>query len=313
MKIGVFGAGGVGGYFGAVLARAGYPVTIVARGEHLRAICTAGLRVQSPKGDFAVMPAQATDDPSQIGPLDAVIVGVKAWQVRAAAAAIRPLIGRNTRVVPLQNGVEAANQLMEVLGEEHVVGGLCRIIASIAAPGVICHSGMEPTVVLGELDGSELRAGARELLTAFRAAGVSAQATADIRARLWEKLLFIAGISGAGAVARAMIGEVRRIPETRKLLQELMEEAAAVAFAQGVHLAEDIVLRTLAFIDTLPADGTASMQRDVVNGRPSELEAINGTIVRLGKALGVPTPTNDFVYASLLPCEVRARGLLSHE
>ncbi len=307
LKIAVYGVGGVGGYFGAMLARAGNPVSLIARGEHLKAVREHGLRIQTPKEEFAIKPAAASDNPADIGAVDVVIVGVKAWQVPEVAKALRPLLRPNTRVVPLQNGVEAVDQLAQVLGHEHVLGGLCRIIASIAAPGVIKIGGMEPVVVLGELDGSEMVSHARALVEAFRAAGVNIQTSRDIQAALWEKWLFIAAVSGVGAVSRANIGEMRRLPPTRALLQQVMEEVAALARKRGVRLADDIVARTMAFIDSMPAEGTASMQRDLANGRPSELEAIIGGVVRFGKDAGVPVPATQFIYASLLPQETRAR------
>lgn len=308
LNIAVYGVGGVGGYFGGVLARAGNPVSLIARGEHLKAIRANGLRIQTPKEQFTITPAAASDNPADIGPVDVVIVGVKAWQVPDAAKAMRPLLKPDTRVLPMQNGVEAVDDLAKAVGREHVLGGLCRVIASIAAPGVIQLGGMEPVLVLGELDGSELTGNASRLYDAFRAAGVNVQKTADIQAALWEKLLFIAAMSGVGAVSRANAGEMRQSPPTRALLRQVMEEAAAVARKRGVRIAPDVVARTLAFIDSLPAEGTASMQRDVANGRPSELEAIIGSVVRLGRADRVPVPTTEFIYAALLPQEARARS-----
>ncbi len=308
LTIAVYGVGGVGGYFGGVLARAGYPVSLIARGEHLNAIRANGLKIKTPKEEFTIKPAGASDNPDDIGPVDVVIVGVKAWQVPEAARAMRPLLNSDTRVVPLQNGVEAVEQLAKELGREHVLGGLCRVIASIAALGVIQIGGLEPTVVLGELDGSPLSGNAKKLLEAFRSAGVNAQAATDIQAALWEKLLFISSISAVGAVSRATAGEMRQSPPTRALLQQLMEEVAEVARRRGVRLADDIVARTMAFIDNLPVEATASMQRDVMAGRASELEAIVGSVVRLGRDAGVATPAMDFTYAVLLPQEMRSRA-----
>lgn len=308
LKIAVYGVGGVGGYFGATLARAGSPVSLIARGEHLRAIREQGLKIVTPKEEFTVSPVAASENPADIGPVDIVLVGVKAWQVPDAAKAMRPLLKPNTRVVPLQNGVEAVDDLAQVVGREHVLGGLCRVIASIAAPGVIKIGPMEPVVAFGEVDGSELAGNAASLFEAFRAAGVNVQKTPDIQAALWEKLLFIAAVSGVGAASRANVGEVRQSPPTRALLQQVMEEVAAVARQRGVHIAPEIVARTMAFIDNMPGEGTASMQRDVAAGRPSELEAIIGSVNRLGSAAGVPTPATQFIYASLLPQERRARS-----
>jgi 2-dehydropantoate 2-reductase len=306
--IAVFGAGGVGGYFGAILARAGYPVAFIARGPHLEAIRKDGLHVQSPKGDFNITPAQVTDNPVDVAPVEAVLLGVKAWQVPEAARAIRPLLTRTTKVLPLQNGVETADQVQQVLGPQHTLVGLCRIISSVTAPGHIYHAGMEPTIALGEPDGSVLSAKGQTLADALRAAGVVVETPPDIQAALWAKLVFVAAVSGAGAVARATIGEVRECPPARHLLSQLMEEVVAVAHARGIRLGEDVIPRTLAFVESLPASETASMQRDIVDGRRSELEYIIGAVVRLGDQTGVSTPTMDCVYASLLPQELRARG-----
>ncbi|MGH9499082.1 MAG: 2-dehydropantoate 2-reductase [Terriglobales bacterium] len=308
MKVSVFGIGGVGGYFAAVLARAGYPVSVVARGPQLEAVRRNGLRILSPKGDFTTPVAKASDRAVDIGPVDAVILAVKAWQVNEAASAMQPMLTPATRVLPLQNGVEATEQLQQILGPRNPLMGLCRIIASIASSGVIRHGGLEPTIALGEPDGSALAANARALADALIAAGVKVQTPPDMPAALWEKLLFIAALSGTGAVTRSTIGELRTIAPTRDLLQQLMVEVAAVARGRGIHLAEDTVQRTMAFVDASPADGTASMQRDMAAGRPSELEAIIGAVVRFGDQAGIPTPAMDYVYASLLPQENRARG-----
>jgi 2-dehydropantoate 2-reductase len=303
----IVGAGGVGGYFAAVLARAGYPVSVVARGAQLEAIRRDGLRILSPKGDFTTKVEKASDKPEELGPVDAVILAVKAWQVTEAASTMRPLLTPTARVLPLENGVEATAQVQQVLGPKHSLMGLCRIIASVESPGCIRHGGLDPTVALGEPDGSALSENALALAEALKAAGVTVQTPPDIHAALWEKLIFIAALSGTGAVARSTIGEVRTCPPTRELLQQLMEEVAAVARSRGIRLAEDVVKQTLAFVDASPADGTASMQRDIVAGKPSELEAIIGAVVRFGDQAGVPTPAMDYVYASLLPQENRAR------
>jgi 2-dehydropantoate 2-reductase len=310
MRLAIFGAGSVGGYFGGCLARAGHEVVFIARGEHLRAIQTHGLRVDSPKGDFLVRPAHATGDPAQAGTVDVVIVGVKAWQVPDAALAMRPMLNPQTFVVPLQNGVEAAGQLSEAIGPARVVGGLCRIISAIAGPGHIRHGGMEPTVIIGELDRRPSERTER-LRAALEAAGVATEVAVDIHAALWEKFLFLAPLSGVGAVARAPIGILRGLPETRQLLVAAMHEVLAVARARGVALPADAVDRALATVDAAPAEGSASMQRDVIAGRPSELESQSGAVVRLGREAAVPTPVHAFIYQTLLPMEMRARGHLS--
>lgn len=308
MRIAVFGTGGVGGYFGGRLAQAGEEVIFIARGEHLRAIRERGLRVDSIKGDFVIRPAQATDNPAEVGPVDAILVGVKAWDVPQAAQLMRPMVGPETFVVPLENGVEAPDQLAEVLGREHVLGGLCKIISAIVAPGHIRHAGIDPYIAFGELDGRTSERAERLRQAFARATGVTAEVSDNIQAAMWEKFVFIAAISGVGAVTRAPAGVIRSLPETRQMLEQAMREILAVARARGVALSEEVIPQTMAFIDALPANGTASMQRDIIAGRPSELDYQNGTVARLGRELGVPTPVNAFIYASLLPQELRARG-----
>lgn len=308
MRVAVFGAGAVGGYFGGRLAEAGEDVVLIARGEHLRALQRHGLRVESIAGDFSVDPVEATDDPKAVGVVDAVLVAVKAWQVPEAARAMRPLVGSDTFVVPLENGVEAPFELAEVLGKRHVVGGLCRIISSLVGPGHVRHAGISPTIAFGELDGGRSERVARLWEVFERAQGVTPTIPPDIHVAIWEKFLFIAALSGVGAVTRAPVGVLRSLPETRGMLEEAMEEILAVARARGVALAQESVPKTMAFIDGLPGKGTASMQRDVMAGRPSELESQNGAVVRLGGEVGVETLVHRFIYVSLLPQELEARG-----
>lgn len=312
MRIAVFGIGGVGGYFGGRLAQAGEQaggpeVVFIARGEHLRAIQAGGLRVDSLQGDFTARPALATDEPSQAGEVDAVLVTVKAWQVPEAAAAIQPMVGRDTFIVPLENGVDAPAQLAAVLGRGRVLGGLCQISSLLAGPGHIRHVGIDPYLAFGELDGGRSeRAGL--LLQAFeRTRGVRAEVPADIQAAMWRKFLFIAAISGVGAATRAPVGVYRSVPETRQLLAQAMQEVYAVAQRRGIHLPGDIVQQTLAFVDGMAPGVMASMQRDMIGGRPSELAAQSGAVVRMGLELGLPTPAHTFLYGVLLPQELKAR------
>lgn len=306
-RIAIFGAGAVGGYFGGRLAQAGEDVTFIARGQHLQAIRQQGLRVESVAGDFAIEPAQATDDPVEVGAVDVVLVGVKAWQVPAAAEAMVPLVGEETLVVPLQNGVEAPAQLGTVLGREHVAGGLCRIISRISAPGVIEHLGAAPYVAFGRLDGVQDER-LQRLRAAFSAApGVTAEIPEDIEAAMWRKFLLIATFSGVGAVTRVPIGVIRSRPETRELLEQALREIYELAHARGIALAPEAKTAAMDFMDGLPAEATASMQRDILAGRPSELESQNGAVVRLAADTGIDTPLHRFIYHSLLPQEARAR------
>lgn len=307
MRIVILGSGGVGGYFGGRLAQAGEEVIFVARGDHLRAMRSQGLRVESIKGDFIIHPVQATDDPQIAGEADFVLVCVKAWQVPEVAPLVRPMTGPQTAVVFLGNGVEAPDQLKAALGSEHVLGGLCQISSLVAGPGHIRHVGIEPHVVFGELDGRSSQRVER-LKQAFERAGVSVAVPADILSAMWDKFLFIASISGVGAVARAPAGVLRRLPETRRLLEQAMQEILTLAHACQIALPEEAVTKRMAFVDGLPAAVVASMQRDIMEGRPSELNSQNGAVVRMGLETGTPTPTHTFLYHSLLPQELRARG-----
>lgn len=308
MRIAIFGTGGVGGYFGGRLAEAGEEVVFIARGDHLRAIQSQGLRVESVLGDFTINPAQATDDPANVGPVDVVLVCVKAWQVAEAVQAILPLVGPETMVVPLQNGVDAPAELAAVLGEEAVAGGLCGLIAFVAGPGHIRHTGIEPFINFGELDHRRSERIERLHQAFARTKGVLVEVPADIKAAMWRKFLLIATWSGVGAVTRAPIGVLRSMPETREMLEQSLQEIYSVALAHHIALPADVVSQTLAFIDTFPPHGTASMQRDIMAGRPSELASQNGAVVRLGREVDVTTPLHNFIYYSLLPLEMRARG-----
>lgn len=309
MRVAVFGTGAVGGYFGARLAQAGHDVVFVARGEHLSQIRKTGLKVESLAGDFVVQPAQATDAVSDIGVVDFVLVGVKAWQVEEAAAQMKPLIGPDTAVVPLQNGVDAVAELSASLGAAHVLGGLCRIIALLAGPGHLRHVGADPVIIFGELDGRKSDRIQRLKEMFDEAEGVDAEIVEDIDVELWKKFMLIVGWSGLGAVTRSPIGIFRSQPETRKLLRQVLEEVRDVAVARNIALPGDCVDGCLNIFDSLPADGTASMQRDIIAGIRSELDQQNGAVVRLGQAAGVATPANEFILQSLLPMERRARGL----
>ncbi len=307
MRIAIFGSGGVGGYFGGKLAHAGEDVTFIARGDHLQVLGRDGLYVESVDGDFEVRPVQASDDPAQVGNVDVVLVGVKAWQVSEAATAMRPLVGPETCVIPLQNGVEATAQLAAVLGADRILGGLCYLVSFLAGPGRIRHAGMKPRVIFGELD-NRLTVRVQNLRDTFARAGIQAEIPPDIHSAVWSKFLFIVSLSGLGAITRAPIGVVRSIPETRQLMKDAMAEVLGVATAHRVLLDKDAVASTMAIVDSLPSAATASMQRDIMEGRPSELDSQTGAVVRLGSEAGVATPVNAVIYTALLPQEMRARG-----
>lgn len=306
MRIAVVGAGGVGGLFGGLLWRAGEEVVFVARGAHLEAIRRGGLKVESPLGTFTAQ-VRASDDPAALGTADAVLVAVKTWQVKEVAPRLRPLVGPATVVVPMENGVEAADELMAALGPGPVAGGLCHVIAWIEGPGAVKHGAFGPKVTLGELGGGGSQRLER-LAEAMRKAGMEAAVVADIRTALWEKFLFIDPFSSVGAATRAPVGEMLAVPETRALLLAAMREVEALARARGAQLAPDAVERTLARVEALPPEATASMQRDVQAGKPSELHEQTGAVVRLGREAGVAVPVHQALYGALLPQERRARA-----
>jgi 2-dehydropantoate 2-reductase len=307
MRIAVYGVGAVGGYFGGRLAQAGEDVVFIARGKALEVLREGGLTVSSILGNFKIDPARAEARPEDVGPVDVVFVAVKAWQVTEAAEAMRPLVGPRTMVVPLQNGVEAFDQLAAVLGKERVVGGLCRILAYQGGPGHVVHAGVEPVIEFAEMDGSPSER-IENLRAAFaRCRGLMVKVPADVRAALWRKFAFIASVGGVGAVTRASADVFRAVPETRRMLEDALREVLAVGRAHGAALPDQALAETMKFIDSLPKGATASMQRDIMDGRPSELVAQTGAVVRLGKAKGVPTPVNEVLYAALLPSEKRAR------
>ncbi len=309
MRIGVYGTGGAGGHFGARLAEAGEDVVFIARGAHLEAIRAEGLRIEMDDRELRIHPAAATDDPSVAGPVDVVLLGVKTWQVEDTARAMGPMLGPETFVVPLQNGVEAADQLSSVLGVRRVVGGLCATFSYVVGPGRIRSLGKIHSVRFGELDRSRSER-TDQLGAAFDRAGIRATIPDDIHVSLWEKFLFVVSFGGVGAVTRAPAGVVRTLPETRRMMESAMEEIRAVGRARGIALPDDAVPRAMGFLDALDPAGTTSLHRDIADGMPSELEAWNGAVIRLGKEAGVPTPVHAFLYSALLPLERRARGEL---
>jgi 2-dehydropantoate 2-reductase len=309
MRIAIFGAGSVGGYFGGRLTLAGAAdVIFIARGAHLQALRMQGLRVESPKGDFTVPSLRATDDPTQVGLVDAVFVAVKAWQVPEVAQAIRPMLGPETCVVPLQNGLEAPAQLTAVLGPQHVLAGTCVISSTVTAPGCIRHLGLEPSITLADLD-NRPDPRVEHLREAFLRAEVTTIIPVDIQVAIWEKFMAIR-FGPVGAVVRAPAGVLRSVPETRRLVEQAGMETLTVARARGIALAEDSPARMMAALDTIAPGIIASLQRDIEAGRPSELDALTGALVRLGAEVGVETPLHAFIYHTLLPQELRARGQL---
>ena len=307
MKIAIVGVGGVGGYFGGRLARAGIDTVFIARGATLQALRSKGLRVDSIAGDFTIDRVTATDDPASIGPVDAVIFTTKAWQIAEAAEKAKPLIGRNTVAVPLENGMEAPDQLARAFGRQNVLGGLCGIVSYIVEPGHVRHAAIDPFVMFGELDHSKTERVER-LRETFERAGIKAEVPPDIHRSMWSKFLFIAPMSAIGALTRVPIGAWRSAPEARNLAIRALHEMVAVATARGIKLDDDAVEKTLARYDGMAPDSTSSLQRDIMEGKPSELEAQAGAIVRMGREAGVTTPVCEVLYSLLVPQERRARG-----
>ncbi len=306
MKIAIVGTGGVGGYYGGLLARQGHEVAFLARGEHLKAIQQNGLQVKSVHGDFLVRPAHATDDVAQVGPADLVIFCTKTYATEQAARQAQPLVGAGTTVVSLQNGIDAAERIGHILGMEHVIGGVTWISSAVESPGVIRQVSQFRRVVVGELDGW-VTPRVQAVHQAFQETGVTAELSENILKVLWTKFVFISAASSLGSLTRLTIGEYRSVPEARELMMRLMEEVEALARAQKIDLDEDVVQKSLEFIDNAAPTIKASMQLDVEAGRPSEIEAMIGVIGRKGRELGIPTPVADFVYAVLLPIELKAQ------
>jgi 2-dehydropantoate 2-reductase len=307
MNIVVIGAGGVGGYFGGKLAQAGFNVTFIVRGKTLEAIKTNGLQVKSINGDFVVHP-KITETISEIKNPDIIILGVKSWQVDAIAIQLKRIITKKTMVLPLQNGADNADRLRSILPKENVLAGLCKIVSKIEAPGIINHFVFEPEIVFGEYDNT-ISGRVQALKGVFDKAGFNNKISDNIHLDIWKKFLFITTISGIGAITRSVFGVIREDEDLRQIVYQTAKEIVAVANAKGIALTNDDIEMTLKVIDNLDYNTTASMQRDIMEGKPSELENFNGYIVKTGKELHITTPTNAFVYHCLLPMEKQARNL----
>jgi 2-dehydropantoate 2-reductase len=289
---------------GALLARAGHSVAFVARGASLEVLRSDGLVVSTDTGPIATGPLAAFEEPAEVGPCELVLVTVKTWLVAPLAPTLRPLLARDALVVPLQNGVEAADHLARALGDEAVVGGLCHVIATRQAPGRMKVGGAAFQITLGERSGGTSERLDR-LAEVLRAAGLTATVRSDIDVALWSKLLFVEPLGSVGAVTRSSVDVVRALPETRALLLQAMREVQAVALGAGVPVTDAVVTDAMARIDGLPVGATASMHRDLIEGRASELDEQTGVVVRRGRDTGVPCPVHDVLWASLLPL---ARG-----
>jgi 2-dehydropantoate 2-reductase len=300
MRIAVVGAGGVGGGFGAALAKAGADVTFIARGAHLAAMKSKGLRIEGGRGETHLVPTQATDDPASVGSVDYVLFCVKLWDVESAGQHIKPLVGPNTAVIPLQNGIDAPERLVPILGAKAVMGGVAQISASIVEPGVIRQVGTFMRLLFGELDGSPSRRG-EALFAMCKKAGFDATLSDQIVTELWLKFILLATNASVVAVARQPIGKLRDDPDMKPQFIAAYNEVIAVGRARGVTLPADALDRMIAFNAGAPATMKPSMALDLERGNRIELPWLGGKVVELGRQLGVPTPTHAFMYAALKP------------
>ena len=298
MRIAIMGSGGVGGYFGAKLAKGGAEVVFIARGAHLAAMRQRGLAIEGPE-PLALAKVDATDDPATVGPVDVVLFCVKLWDSESAARSLAPMIAPKTTVISLQNGVQKDDLLRGIFGVPAVMGGAAYMATTIGRPGVIVQTGSFQRMVFGEYDGKQSPR-AQALLDAALSGGINAEISDDIRRALWEKYVFLVAISGATTSMRMPLSPIRENPRTRQFLLDLLREAVAVGRAQGVALPEDFVEQRISFIDGLPADMRASMAHDLQRGQRLEVKWLSGGVADMGAALGVPTPANRAVYDILV-------------
>jgi 2-dehydropantoate 2-reductase len=297
MKIGVVGVGGVGGYFGGLLARTGLDIHFVARGKHLRAIQEEGLQIVSSQGSFQVL-LHATSEPHEIGPVDLVLFCVKSFDTVDAARLMEPMVEDGTVILSLQNGIDNIDKLIESYGEERVMGGTAYIESSLAAPGVIAHTGSLGRLVIGELSG-EITPRATNILQLLHQASIDAELSENIQRILWEKFLFICAVHGVSTLCRAPLGLVLSCPETRELLIGVMREVAELARTRGVAMSEQAVNDAMAMVESYKRQFKCSMLRDLEWRRPMEIEALNGMVVRLGNTHALATPFNQAIYACI--------------
>lgn len=300
MKIAIMGSGGVGGYFGAKLAQAGYDVTFIARGAHLEALRGKGMQVVG-KHEFTVAPVQATDEPASIGPVDLVLFATKLWAVEEPAETLKPILKDDTGVISLLNGVDSEDRLIATLGREHVLGGVAYISSVIDAPGVIRMHAEFGHIAFGELDNDNSTPRAQAFAKAFAAAGICEQPAEDIHQMIWAKFLMLSSFAGITSLTRLPIGPIREHDETFALLTGHMAEVEAVARARGVNLPEDICARTEKMMRGWPPVQQSSMQQDLAKGNRIEVPWLSGMVAKLGAEHGVDTPVARFVAAALAP------------
>jgi 2-dehydropantoate 2-reductase len=300
MRIAVIGAGGIGAIYGAALARAGAEVVFVARGAHLAAMREGGLRIEGDRGETHIHPAQATDDVAGAGPVDYVLFCVKLWDVETAGVQLRPLIAPHTAVIPLQNGIDAAQRLIAILGREPVMGGTALVTGSIIAPGVVRQTGAYQEMTFGELDGTISERGER-LRDLCAAAGFDGVLSRDIMVPVWEKFLLLVPLSGLNALTRLPLGKWREDPDLCAIYEASLRETFTVGIAEGVHQPPESIDKTRALMRSMPPYHTTSMGNDLLRGNRLELPWFAGKVVELGRRHAIPTPANAFIYAALKP------------
>jgi 2-dehydropantoate 2-reductase len=302
MKFAVIGAGGVGGYFGGKLAKAGEEVWFLARGAHLEAMHTHGLAVNTTDGDFVVPPGRMTDDYASVGPVDVVLLCVKSYDTETAAAALTPLLSDRTVIISLQNGVDNEGKIQQIVPRGTVYGGAAYIYATITAPGIVTEPGGPRRIVFGPLRGDPARA--LEIQQVMMAAGIRAEVPIDLMAALWVKFIFISAAGGMTALTRLTLGDILAVPATRAMFGDAMRETEAVGRALRVTIPSGIVDRVFDSLTQLSTATYSSMYHDLVNGKPLEIETFSGYLVRQGEQLGIPTPVHKAIYAALLPHHV---------
>jgi 2-dehydropantoate 2-reductase len=300
MRIAVIGAGGIGAIYGASLAKAGADVVFVARGAHLAAMRDNGLRIEGDRGETEIRPAQATADIAAIGPVDYVLFAVKLWDLASAAEQLRPIVGPQSAVIPLQNGVDAAERLAAILGPEPVMGGTAFVTGAIVMPGIVRQTGTYQQMTFGELGGGTSARGAR-LRDLCRAAGFDGVLSPDVRVPVWEKFLVLVPLSGLNAVTRLPLGQWRADADLVALFETALHETVAVGRAEGVPLPADCVDKVLATMWSMPDHHMTSMGNDLARGNRLELPWFAGKVVELGRKHGIPTPTNTFIHTVLKP------------
>ena len=299
MDIAVMGSGGVGGYFGGMLAKAGHGVTFIARGDHLRAMQSSGLRVVHHGGEFTVA-AKVTDAPEIVGPVDLVLFCVKAYDTEPAIAALEPMVGPGTSVLTLQNGVDSYRVIGEALGKEKALPGAAYVESRIDSPGVVVQTGEVARMVFGEVSGQETTR-VKRIYSALREAGINAEVSEDVLKTLWTKFLFISAVAGLTSACRTRLSSLMEEPQYRGVLVAAMKEIESVGQAKGVNLGSDVVQQTMTYVEGAAKDITASMHLDLERGRRLELEIFNGAVVRLGEEVGVEIPVNRLLYLILKP------------